>query len=224
MDKPRVGLLIFSESLVREDVYRKRKPISDREVERLVGGLAGQVELIRTEYPELRSKRQALEAMHYLAAQRAELALLYVPIFVSPALVAHTANLLDLPLAAACNEAPDSLSRLAFLASCGAMDQIGLEYLRMPGDATSEANLRMFLSSDLLTCPSKKLSAFSQIVGSATANRSRRSVPGKLVSVWFNVLHTRAMALDRWGELSGARISRNSCPFGSMVAELRRAV
>ena len=33
MIKPKAALLVFSESTVREDVYRKRKPIADREVE-----------------------------------------------------------------------------------------------------------------------------------------------------------------------------------------------
>ena len=36
MIKPRAGLLAFNESLVREDVYKKRKPIADREVQRFL--------------------------------------------------------------------------------------------------------------------------------------------------------------------------------------------
>jgi len=66
--------------------------------------------------------------------------ILYIPIFVSPALVAHAANLIQTPVVLACNEAEDSLSQLAFLAVAGAMDQIGIKYLRIPGDAVEETN------------------------------------------------------------------------------------
>ena len=39
-------MLVFSESLVRQDVYLKRKPIADRETARLVEALSNDVELI----------------------------------------------------------------------------------------------------------------------------------------------------------------------------------
>jgi len=145
MIRPRVGLLVFSESLVREDVYRKRKPISDREVARLISSLGDRVEIIRPENSELRSKQQVLAAVHELTVKEAELALLYVPIFVAPALVAHCANLLHIPLVLAGNEAPDSLSQLAFLASAGAMDQSGIRYTRIPGDLAREPNCSLFV-------------------------------------------------------------------------------
>jgi len=60
--------------------------------------------------------------------------------FVAPAVVAHTANLLSLPAVLACNEAPDFLSQLAFLAVGGAMDQIGMPCSRIPDDAAEEPN------------------------------------------------------------------------------------
>jgi L-fucose/D-arabinose isomerase len=138
MIRPRAGLLIFSESLVREDVYRKRKPISDREVARFEAKLAVEADVVRPEAGELRSKRQAAAAIRELASKEIDAVILYVPIFIAPALVAHTASQLAVPLALACNEAPDSLSQLAYLAAAGAMDQLGLKYLRVPGDAASD--------------------------------------------------------------------------------------
>jgi hypothetical protein len=79
------------------------------------------------------------------------------------------------------------------------------------------------ITSQLLTCPSGKLSAFSQIKGSETENLRRRLVPGKVVPVLFSASHTSAIALERWGELSGASFTSSSFSLGSMDAELRRA-
>ncbi len=145
MIQPKVGLLVFSESLVREDVYRKRKPIAEREVKSFILSLKEEVVILRPHVKEIRSKRQALQAAQELQAEDVDAMVLYLPIFVAPALVAHTANLLKMPAALACNEATDSLSQLAFLAVGGALDQIGLEYLRVPGDAVKESNRKILL-------------------------------------------------------------------------------
>jgi len=77
---------------------------------------------------------------------------------------------------------------------------------------------------DLLTYPSGKLSAFSQIGDSETPNRRRSLVPGKLVPILFSTSHTEAIARERWGELKGARVTHSSFSFGSIEAEPRRAV
>jgi L-fucose isomerase len=138
MIRPKVGLLAFSESLLREDVYRKRKPIADREVERLVAAIQADVEIVWPTLREVRSKRQAIRAADELEAQGVDAMILYVPIFVAPAVVAHTANYLTVPVALTCNEAADSLSQLAFLAVGGAIDQIGARCRRIPGDAGEE--------------------------------------------------------------------------------------
>jgi L-fucose isomerase len=132
---PKVGLLVFSESLAREDVYRKRKPIADREVQRFVSALGNEVELVWPSVREIRSKRQAMTAVRELEAAAVDAVVLYVAIFVSPAVVAHTANLLRVPCVLACNEAEDSISQLAFLASSGAIQQIGTPCCRIAGDA-----------------------------------------------------------------------------------------
>ena len=145
MIKPTVGLIVFSESLVREDVYRKRRPIAERETKRFVEALEKDVNILWPRSREIRSKAQALQSIYELHAAGIDAAILYVPIFVAPALVAHTANLLRVPFALACNEAEDSLSQLVFLAAGGAIEQIGLKYLRVPGDAVEKSNYNIKL-------------------------------------------------------------------------------
>ncbi len=138
MIRPKVGLLVFSESLAREDVYQKRKPVCDREVNRFAAALGNEVEIVWPAAREIRGKKQALQAVAELQAARVDAVILYVGIFVAPAVVAHTANLIPVPIALACNEAPDSISQLAFLAVSGAMQQIGTPCFRVPGDAVVE--------------------------------------------------------------------------------------
>ncbi len=145
MIRPKIGLLVFSESAQREDVYLKRKPISDREITRFVERLSPGVDIVWPKSRELRNRRQALSALRELQAASVEAIVLYIPIFVSPALVAHTANQSKVPLALVCNDAEDSLSELAFLATAGAMDQIGLSYLRQAGDIRDNDNLEKLL-------------------------------------------------------------------------------
>ena len=72
MIRPKVGLLVFSESLAREDVYRKRKPIADREVQRFVSALGNEVDLVWPSVLEIRSKRQAMAAVRELEAAARE--------------------------------------------------------------------------------------------------------------------------------------------------------
>jgi len=138
MNMPRVGLLAFSESMAREDVYQKRKGIAVREIARLTEALAGEVELILPGLTELRGKRQAMQAVRELEAAGVEAVILAAPIFVAPAVVAHTANLLNVPAMLVGNAAEDSLSQVAFLAAGGAIDQIGAACARLPGDPAVE--------------------------------------------------------------------------------------
>ena len=53
------------------------------------------------------------------------------------------------------------------------------------------------LTSELLTYPWENLSAFCHLEKPATANRMRRSVPGKTVSVLLRVAQRAATACDR---------------------------
>jgi L-fucose isomerase len=129
--------MVFGESTTREDVYQKRKPIADREVGRFSAALEKEVEVVWPAAREIRGKKDALAAVESLRSSGIDAVVLFLPIFVAPALVAHTANLLDKPFALACNEAPDSLSQLVFLAAAGSIEQIGLSCFRLPGDAAS---------------------------------------------------------------------------------------
>ena len=86
--------------------------------------LGDEVEVVWPSARELRGKRQAVSAVRELEASGIEAAILYIPIFVAPAVVAHAANLLSVPGVLACNESEDSLSQLAFLAAGGAIDQL----------------------------------------------------------------------------------------------------
>jgi len=138
MIKPKAGILVFSESLVREDVYKKRKPIAQRETQKFVKSVSEDIDIVWPTIREIRSKKQAVKAIAELQGSAVDAVILYVPIFIAPALVAHTANLLTVPMVLASNEAGDSLSQLAFLAVGGAIDQIGLSYMRVPGDSSEE--------------------------------------------------------------------------------------
>lgn len=146
MIEPRVGLLAFAESRARNDVYQKRKPIWKREVERIVGLLDPSVCIIRPGDGEIRGKRDAVAAVQELRAAQIDAVILYPATFVAPALVAHAACLCDVPTALILNEAPDSLSQLAFLAVGGALDQIGTRCVRIPGDIGEDRNREALLA------------------------------------------------------------------------------
>src|SRR5437660_12838090 len=86
------------------------------------------------------------------------------------------------------------------------------------------ASQKTRVPSELLTYPQRNLSAFDQLEKPATANRMRRSVPGKTVSVLLSVRHRAATTCDRWGEHSGDRVMRSSSFVGSSAAADCRAV
>ncbi len=80
------------------------------------------------------------------------------------------------------------------------------------------------VNSELLTYPYRNLSGCYDLEKSATANRMRRSVPGKVVSALLRVSHRAATACDRWAELNGDRVMRSSSFVGSSAAVDCRAV
>src|SRR3989442_15889188 len=80
------------------------------------------------------------------------------------------------------------------------------------------------LNSEILTYPSRNLAGFYDSEKPATANRMRRSVPGKVVSVLLRASHRAATACDRWGELRGDRVIRSSSVVGSSAAVDCKAV
>lgn len=139
MLRSKIALLVFGESRQRQDVYLKRKAVSDRESSRFLAALENVATVVRP-VDELRGKNDVKKALSLLEPDL-DAVVLYVPVFVSPALVAHTGNLLGRPFALAGNTASDSLSQLAFLAVAGALDQLGLKYHRVLGDAAESRQM-----------------------------------------------------------------------------------
>jgi L-fucose isomerase len=144
----KAGLLVFSETMSREGVYKQRKPLQDRERDRFIATLKDEICFLVPSHSEIRSKRDIREAVAEVNASDVAAVVLYIPIFVSPALVAHAARMLRKPLVLTGNRAPDTLSQLGQLAAGGAMDQIGISYQRLPGgidDPTSRNELVRYL-------------------------------------------------------------------------------
>ena len=79
-----VGLLVFSESRAREDVYKQRKPLQDREVQRFVEALKPEVEFFIPSCGEIRSKKDVRTAVREIEMAGAYAVVLYVPIFIPP--------------------------------------------------------------------------------------------------------------------------------------------
>lgn len=138
MSRPRTGLLVFSESLVREDVYQKRKKLAATETARFISIISEFTDVVASDIDEIRSKKQGIDALQQIEKSNVDAIILYVPIFIAPALVAHIANLATRPIVLAQNENEASLSQLAFLAVAGILDQIGLSYLRLGGDVVDD--------------------------------------------------------------------------------------
>lgn len=134
MKKYKVTLLVFSESYSREDVYQQRKPVQDREVQKLLEVFAQDFELIYLGQ-EIRSKKEGVSAAAQVQKNDSIAVLLYIPMFINPAVVAHTAALINKPIALLGNMAPDSFSQVGYLAAAGAMEQIGISFKRVVQDS-----------------------------------------------------------------------------------------
>jgi L-fucose isomerase len=135
----KVGFLVFSESISREDVYQQRKPIQDREVEKFIGELSNDLEFVSTSFGEIRSKNDIRRAVEEIGTQNVTATILYIPIFTNPAYVSLTARLLNMPLILMGNISPDTMSQLGLLASGGAIDQVGINCKRIIGDISDKA-------------------------------------------------------------------------------------
>ncbi len=133
-----VGLLIFSESRAREDVYQQRKPLQAREVKRFVDALQPEVQFFIPTCGEIRSKKDVRNAVAEIERAGVDAVILYIPIFIPPVLVAHAGRLLSKPTILMGNRCKDTLSSLGQLAAGGAIDQIGLPCRRMPRDISDE--------------------------------------------------------------------------------------
>lgn len=137
--KKKLQLILFSETKMREDVYQKRKGIQDRELDKFLKNAGEYFEIDHIDNNEIRTKKQGQLIAEKVNENEYPI-ILYIPIFINPAIVAHTARSIRRPMALVGNHAKDSLSQLGFLAAAGSMDQIGIEYRRIPWDGcTKEA-------------------------------------------------------------------------------------
>ncbi|MEY8338546.1 hypothetical protein AALB16_11085 [Lachnospiraceae bacterium 62-35] len=137
--KMKIQLILFSETKMREDVYQARKGIQERELRKHLEVLSEVFDVNYVEECEIRSKRQGLELAKKVNGGEGPV-ILYIPIFINPSIVAHTAKAIHKPMALVGNHARDSLSQVGFLAAAGAMDQLGIIYKRISYDGgTKEA-------------------------------------------------------------------------------------
>ena len=134
MSKLKASMIVFSESRAREDVYQNRKPVQERETEKLIQNLASSFDIKRWDGVEVRGKEDGRAAARDVNHDDSDVVLLYIPIFINPAIVAHTAAQISKPIAVIGNKAPDSQSQLGYLAASGAMEQVGIRAHRIPYD------------------------------------------------------------------------------------------
>lgn len=131
MSKDKISVLIFSESKNREDVYQNRLHIQKREVNKLLERLSAVFDIGADDTPEIRSKREGMCCAKKINSSDSVAVVLYIPTFNNPAIVAHTAQMITKPMALVGNRAKDSFSQLGYLASSGALAQIGLPVKRI---------------------------------------------------------------------------------------------
>ncbi|GHS93938.1 L-fucose isomerase [Synergistales bacterium] len=153
----KIGLLIFAEGKMREDVYQSRKPAMEREVSRLLEAIGDVLELFRPAAGEIRDKRGLVSAIEESKATNVGAFLFYVPMFVSAATVAMGVRLAGLPCALLGNYARDTFSQVGYLASAGAIEQAGLPYKRVTGDITQESTKSELLSYFRAACADREL-------------------------------------------------------------------
>ena len=158
MKKRKIQILVFSESHARQDVYIQRKPIQDREVTKLKQVLSPFFEIENCKFEDIRNKRDGIQAAQDANISDCAAVILYIPIFISPAMVAHTAGQIKKPIALVGNHAPDSFSQLGFLAAVGAVEQIGLSFKRIPYDGSSPEAVKELINWVLAADCIQKLS------------------------------------------------------------------
>jgi L-fucose isomerase len=153
----KIGLLVFAEGKMREDVYQARKPAMARETERLVAAIEKEVNLFRPQLWEIRDKRSLLAAVREAKSNGVEAFLLYVPTFVQASVVAMAVRVAGLPCALLGNYARDTFSQVGYLASAGAIEQAGLPYKRIVGDIGEMEVKKNLLCYFRAACASERL-------------------------------------------------------------------
>jgi L-fucose isomerase len=130
----KIGLIVFAEGRVREDVYQKRIPIVRRETDRLIEALKEDVAFFIPNPGEVRDKKDLQSAIKDAERNAIDAFLFCVPAFVQASIVTMEVRLAHVPCALLGNMAKDSFSQVSFLAVAGAIEQAGLRYKRVAGD------------------------------------------------------------------------------------------
>mgnify|MGYP004556844553 CR=1 FL=1 len=141
MSKDKISILVFPEGKNREDVYQNRLHIQKREIDTLLRNLSVAFDVDVNSIPEIRSKREGIQYAKAVNASDSVAVVLYIPTFNHPVTVAHTARMITKPMALVGNRAKDSLSQLGFLASSGALSQVGTNVKRVVSDGGDPAAL-----------------------------------------------------------------------------------
>jgi L-fucose isomerase len=153
----KIGLIVFAEGRVREDVYQKRKPVLKREVGRVIEALKNDVELFMPTPSEVRDKNDLKLAIRDAETNGADAFLFYVPGFLQASVVTMGVRLANLPCALLGNMATDSFSQVGFLAAAGAIEQAGLSYKRIAGDIERPGVKEELLCFYRAACVEKRL-------------------------------------------------------------------
>lgn len=146
MMKPRIGICVFVESTLREEVYRARNPIAEEEVRKVVSSLKPYVDIAYQTPKGIRCKRDVFEAIEGLRAAKVDCSLFMVPIWTTPAHVVTAAQLLGSPVLLLGNDRKDSISQTGLLAAGGALHQAGITHKRIVGNIDDKEVLDRLLS------------------------------------------------------------------------------
>jgi len=137
-EEPKVAWIYFSET--RPDAYETRKPLADREVKEVGDFLGGQLQV--SQFGPVRSNEQARRIVREVVESGCNAAILHLPIFTEPSLVALVARLLDQPVLLLGNQKPDTSSFVGLMAAGGVLDQMGYHHRRVCGSLGDAGNMK----------------------------------------------------------------------------------
>lgn len=137
---------MFTESTLREEVYRARNPIAEEEVRKVVSALKPHVDIAYQTPKGIRSKMDVFKAIEGLRAAKIDCALFMIPIWTTPSHVVTAAQLLASPVVLLGNERKDSISQTGLLAAGGALHQVGIKHKRIVGNIDDEKILNRLVS------------------------------------------------------------------------------
>jgi L-fucose isomerase len=130
MDKPRVGLITFGDE--REDMWEKVfKNLSEprhTELRNYLDTLP--IELFANE-DVARTRDQISNQVDVLSAARVDVLIAHIPCWTSPNLVIHGVQRLGMPVLLTTSRSAATHGMVGFLGAGGALDQIGIDHLRV---------------------------------------------------------------------------------------------